>query len=72
MISKKLLIVMKEIRDGKYTDKTFSLLELYARQLEDTHEFLTKEATEAAVAIAPLPDQERNFADRLNLLSLTF
>jgi HK97 family phage prohead protease len=69
MITKQMMLVSKEIKDGKYTDEGFSLLQLYIKQLED---FAENTTTQAAVnESAPGPDKSQLFAKELYLLTLT-
>ena len=56
-ISERLKIIIKEIRNGSYSDKTFSLLELYQKQLEDSYAVLTTDTTEAGDKMPLLPVQ---------------
>ncbi len=68
LICKQMLLVSKEIKDGKYTDEGFSLLQYYIKQLTDFYESTT---TEAAVSKpAPMPDNAQLFAEQLLLLTL--
>ncbi len=53
-ICKQMMLVSKEIKDGKYTDEGFSLLQYYIKQLEDFKESTTTEA--ALKNVAPMPD----------------
>jgi hypothetical protein len=54
LICKQMLLVSKEIKDGRYSDEGFSLLQLYIKQLEDFKETTTTEA--ALKNVAPMPD----------------
>jgi HK97 family phage prohead protease len=55
MICKQMLLVSKEIKDGKYSDEGFSLLQYYIKQLEDFKENTTTAA--ALKNVAPMPDK---------------
>lgn len=65
----RLILVTKEIKNGNYTDKTFMLLEIEQKQLED---FIESLKTTPTAPDASGPDNVSEAATRLNLLALTF
>lgn len=69
-MAKQMAQVARELREGKYTDETFELLEIYSKQLEDKYELLTKEDTTEAAGKALQPDELKEFTDRLLLLTI--
>jgi HK97 family phage prohead protease len=68
-LNKELNLLLKSFRDGRYTDDAFELIEIRIKQIQDRLNILLKNAIPAA--IAPEPDELKEFADRLLLLTLT-